>query len=196
MLIALQLDDSPERYHCQNKAINTSVIMKIRPIQLTGWMRLYFAFSVVWLIFTAFSLHASLPSSDDLPSAEQLARSELKREVERIGSIQDPAERLPLIVDICKKAHEKTAISKGECMAFVIKPEAFGMASQAIMMSHIISPKLEERTSKIRSTQEDELRPVIKDVVTNHLKQAFVLPLLILVLGNTIAWIRRGFKQA
>lgn len=81
-------------------------------------------------------------------------------------------------------------------MAFVMKPEAFGMASQGILMSYIISPKLEERTSQIRSAQEDELRPVIKEVVTNHLKQAIFLPLIILVLGNTIAWIRRGFKQA
>lgn len=171
--------------------------MKLRPIQLTtGWMRLYFAFSVVWLIFTAFSLQARLPKSDDLPSAEHLARSELQREVERIGSIQDPAERLSLIVDTCKKAYEKTKIDTGECIAFLIKPETFGMAAQSIMMIHIISPKLAERTSQIRSAQEDELRPVIKEVVANHLKQAIVLPLLILVLGNTIAWIRRGFKRA
>jgi len=165
-------------------------------LKLNGWMRLYIAFVGLWLVFTLLSFFASLPNRNDLPDPRQLARAELGAEIERIQNIAS-IDQLHTEADrVCEAAYNKTNINKNLCMEFMINPKSLDMPTRVMMEIHAISSKIEERTIEFKNKQDEELHPIILETSLSHLKQAIIIPIILLGFGYTVAWIRRGFSKS
>lgn len=165
-------------------------------LKLNGWMRLYAVFLGLWLLFTLLSFFTNLPNRYDLPDPEQLARVNLSAEIERIQNTAS-IDQLHTEADrVCEAAYNKTNINKNLCMEFLINPKSLDISTRAIMEAHIISSKIEEKTIELKRKQDEELHPAIIETSLNHLKQAIIIPILLLGFGYATAWIRRGFSQS
>ncbi|WP_290867867.1 hypothetical protein [Aquabacterium sp.] len=164
----------------------------MKNVSLNGWWRLYVVFTFIWLAATVASYYYSLPKFDEDP--EQIAYGELRNQIEAVQRIRDPLELHKEADRLCEEAYNLTKINKNSCMSFMITPDAKKASSNVLMMIHVTKPLLANKIQQVKERIAEEQKPQIIHESIRHLRIALTVPIITLIAGLSLAWIRRGFK--
>ena len=162
--------------------------------RLNGWLRMYVVAAVLWIAFTTYSLVVLLPAKPDLSMVESRAFFSATAEVEDARRKPSGEARYMASDPICEAAYLGAGVNKNECMEFMVGTTTLSPSSVALMELRIASAVKSGRVQRMRQEADEQFNAAFAELLPDYLLRILAVPLVVFVLGHTVAWVRRGFQ--
>lgn len=155
---------------------------------------MYVVAAVLWIAFTTYSFVALLPAKRDLAMVESRALFSATAEVEDARRKPSGEARYMASDPICEAAYLGAGVNKNECMEFMVGSTALSPSSVALMELRIASATKSERIRRLRQEADEQFNAALAKLLPDYLFRILAVPLVVFLLGHTVAWVRRGFQ--
>lgn len=174
----------------------------MKVVVLNGWLRLFVIVSAIWLGLISVLFFVSLPKVPNESEIEQIALFKAISEIEKIQEHQSGDSLYEAVSKICDEAQMDSQINTNKCLQLLMAPDTSlrsgdrsGLAAEAILQNRIAKPIQKRLIPVIRAEQNDEFWSFVKDQAPRYAGLAMFLPMILLVSGVAVAWVRKGFSN-
>jgi hypothetical protein len=161
--------------------------------KLGGWVRLYIALCVPWLFFQSCGFIENLPQVPTKDVVDELAMVRSGAAVDGVVNISDPIGRITSARILCDKVYEINGFNTNECIELITTPGTRDIGSIITQLNKI---KIPLRDSIKRDAERDLWEGLIsaaKEKGPRALAVASIPPIILLLLGFVVSWVRSGF---
>ena len=155
---------------------------------------MYVVAAVLWTAFTTYSFVVLFPAKPDLSMMESRALFSATAEIQDARLKPSGDARYIASDPICEAAYLGAGVNKNECMEFMVGTIALSPSSVALMELRIASATKSERIKRLREEADDQFNVALAKLLPDYLFRILAVPLVVFLLGNTVAWVRRGFQ--
>jgi len=163
--------------------------------RLNGWLRMYVVAAALWISYTTYNFVALLPPQLDTSTVESRALLSATAEIEDARRKPSPEARYEASDPICESAYLGAGINKNECMEFMIGPTTLSPSAVALMELRIASATKSDRIKRVRQAADERFSATFTELLPDYLARTLAVPLVVFLLGHTVAWVRRGFQN-
>ncbi|CAN7575300.1 hypothetical protein [Acidovorax delafieldii] len=80
-------------------------------------------------------------------------------------------------------------------MEFMIGPTTLSPSAVALMELRIASATKSDRIKRVRQAADERFSATFTELLPDYLARTLAVPLVVFLLGHTVAWVRRGFQN-